>query len=212
VHYVRPFLLALAVITAGATLAAFGPGAAAGTGDHRSAYDASDMTETSARSATTNTPPLEVRVISPRPNATAGDAGTFSVDLSIAARSASSNALLADYTPGFIDPNSPQFHPGPDAFAPGLVVLLSTTPTIPNTPLQGANTNLAGVFQINDVSLLNGRRSTFNSWLVGVPGFFGQGVTATLTVFVVNGTAPALVDGTEQPISNVVRESFNIAN
>ena len=157
--------------------------------------------------------PLEVEVISPEDHARAGAGGTFSVDLTISARSAGANDLLAAYQPGFIDPSSPAFHPGPDAFAPGLVVLLSTTPTIAGTPLQGPNTNLAGVFQINDTAFRHGRKSTFNSWLVGVPGFFGRGGTeATLTVFVVNGTAPAVVDGSEKPISNVETERFTIAN
>ncbi|HXJ48125.1 MAG TPA: hypothetical protein VNF91_03055, partial [Candidatus Acidoferrum sp.] len=64
--------------------------------------------------------PLEVEVISPEDHARAGAGGTFSVDLTISARSAGANDLLAAYQPGFIDPNSPAFHPGPDAFAPGL--------------------------------------------------------------------------------------------
>ena len=157
-------------------------------------------------------PPLNVVVISPANNASAGAGGTFSVDLTISARNADSNDLLAAYQPGFIDPNSPDFHPGPNAFAPGLVVLLSTTPTIDGTPLQGPNTNLAGVFQINDTELLNGRKSTFNSWIVGVPGFFGSGIEATLTVYVVNGTAPAVVNGSEEAISNVATVRFTIAN
>jgi hypothetical protein len=157
--------------------------------------------------------PLEVEVISPEKHASAGAGGTFSVDLTIEARNPGSNDLLATYQPGFVDPNSPAFHPGPDAFAPGLVVLLSTTPTIPGTPLQGPNTNLAGVFQINDTAVLHGRKSTFNSWLVGVPGFFGRGGTeATLTVFVVNGTAPAVVNGSEKPISNIETEKFTVGN
>jgi predicted lipoprotein with Yx(FWY)xxD motif len=156
-------------------------------------------------------PPLEVRVISPRQGATAGAGGTFSVDLTIGERTANSNDLDG-YTAGFVDPHTPQFHPGPDAFAPGLVVLMSTTPTIPGTPLHGPNTNLAGVFQINDIQSLHGRTSTFNSWIVGVPGFFGRGVTASLTAYVVEGTAPAVVDGSETPISNVVEETFSIAN
>jgi hypothetical protein len=32
-----------------------------------------------------------------------------------------------------------------------------------------------------------------------------------LTVFAVNGTAPALITGNEKPISNIVRENFTIA-
>jgi hypothetical protein len=118
---------------------------------------------------------------------------------------------LAGYTSAFNDPTKPTFHPGPDAAAPGLVVLLSTTPTIAGTPLQGPNTNLAGVFQINDITKTSGRIRTFNSWIVSVPGFFGKATTATLTVYAVNGTAPALITGNEKPISNVVRENFTIA-
>ena len=79
------------------------------------------------------------------------------------------------------------------------------------TPLQGPDTNLAGVFQINDIASTKGRIRTFNSWIVTSAGFFGKATTATLTVYAVNGTAPAVVTGNEQPISNVVRESFTIA-
>ena len=90
-------------------------------------------------------------------------------------------------------------------------MLLSTTPTIAGTPLHGANTNLAGVFQINDVASVSGLRRTFHSWIVTSPGFFGKNVRATLTAYAVSGTAPAVVTGSEKPISNVVRESFAIA-
>jgi predicted lipoprotein with Yx(FWY)xxD motif len=155
--------------------------------------------------------PLKATVISPAPGASAGVGGTFSVDLSLEARSPQANGLLAGYTAAFNDPNAPSFHPGPDAAAPGLVVLLSTTPTIAGTPLQGPNTNLAGVFQINDVATTNGKTSSFNSWIVTKAGFFGKATTATLTVYAVDGTAPAVVTGNEQPISNVVRENFTIA-
>jgi predicted lipoprotein with Yx(FWY)xxD motif len=156
--------------------------------------------------------PLKASIISPTRGATAGSGGTFSVDVSLQARTRRANRLLSGYTAAFNDPNAPTFHPGPDAAAPGLVVLISTTPTIAGTPLQGPNTNLAGVFQINDVSRVKGLKRTFNSWIVSSPGFFGTGVRATLTVYAVNGTAPALITGSEKPISNVVRESFTIAN
>ena len=155
--------------------------------------------------------PLKASVISPAPGASAGVAGTFSVDLSLEARTPQANSLLSGFTAAFNDPNAPTFHPGPDAAAPGLVVLLSTTPTIAGTPLQGPNTNLAGVFQINDIAETNGKISTFNSWIVTKAGFFGKATTATLTVYAVNGTAPAVVTGNEKPISNVVRENFTIA-
>ena len=156
--------------------------------------------------------PLKATIISPSQGARAGTGGTFSVEVALQARTRTANSLLSGYTAAFNDPNAPTFHPGPDAAAPGLVVLLSTTPTIAGTPLQGANTNLAGVFQINDVSKANGLKRTFNSWIVSSPGFFGTGVRATLTVYAVSGTAPALITGSEKPISNVVRESFTIAN
>jgi predicted lipoprotein with Yx(FWY)xxD motif len=155
--------------------------------------------------------PLKASIISPVSGDSAGAGGTFTVDVSLQARKRSANHLLSGYTAAFNDPTKPTFHPGPDAAAPGLVVLLSTTPTIAGTPLQGPNTNLAGVFQINDVSKAKGLRRTFNSWIVSVPGFFGQNVQARLTVYAVNGTAPALISGSERPISNVVRESFTIA-
>ena len=155
--------------------------------------------------------PLKLSVISPQQGGSAGSAGTFTVDLSLQARNAQANALLSGYKAAFIDPNSAAFHPGTSAAAPGLVVLLSTTPTIANTPLKGANTNLAGVFQINDVARVSGLRRTFHSWIVTSPGFFGKNVRATLTAYAVSGTAPAVVTGNEKPISNVVRESFTIA-
>jgi predicted lipoprotein with Yx(FWY)xxD motif len=155
--------------------------------------------------------PLQASIISPGPGDTAGVHGTFSVEVSLQARTAYSNGLLSGYTAAFNDPSKPTFHPGPNAAAPGLVVLLSTTPTVAGTPLKGPNTNLAGVFQINDVSQVKGLTRTFNSWIVTSAGFFGKNVKATLTVFAVNGTAPALISGTEKPISNVVRETFTIA-
>jgi predicted lipoprotein with Yx(FWY)xxD motif len=155
--------------------------------------------------------PLQASIISPGPGETAGVGGTFSVEVSLQARTAQSNSLLSGYTAAFNDPSKPTFHPGPNAAAPGLVVLLSTTPRIAGTPLQGPNTNLAGVFQINDVTTAKGLTRTFNSWIVTVPGFFGKAKQATLTVYAVDGTAPALIRGTEKPISNVVLETFTIA-
>jgi predicted lipoprotein with Yx(FWY)xxD motif len=155
--------------------------------------------------------PLKATVISPGPGVSAGVGGTFSVDLSLEAQTPQANSLLAGYTSAFNDPTKPTFHPGPAAAAPGLVVLLSTTPTIAGTPLQGPNTNLAGVFQINDITKTSGLTRTFSSWIVSAPGFFGKATAATLTVYAVNGTAPALITGNEKPMSNVVRENFTIA-
>jgi predicted lipoprotein with Yx(FWY)xxD motif len=121
------------------------------------------------------TAPLTASIISPGPGDSAGVGGTFSVEVALQASSVNANGLLAGYTAAFNDPNAPTFHPGPNAAAPGLVVLLSTTPTIAGTPLQGPNTNLAGVFQINDVTQVKGLTHTFNSWIVTSAGFFGKG-------------------------------------
>src|SRR5215475_12109362 len=69
--------------------------------------------------------PLKATVISPRPGDNVGSGGTFSVNLSLEAQSVAANGLLSDYKAAFNDPSSPSFHPGPNAAAPGLVVLLS---------------------------------------------------------------------------------------
>jgi hypothetical protein len=63
-------------------------------------------------------------------------AGAFNVDLSLQARTARANLLVsaaAGYKPFFNDPSADTFHPGPDLGAAGLVVTLSTTPSIPGT-------------------------------------------------------------------------------
>ncbi len=156
--------------------------------------------------------PLKASVLSPGPGDSAGVGGTFSVDLSLEATTPQSNNLLAGYTAAFNDPNAPTFHPGPDAAAPGLVVPALDDPDDRGYSAAGSQHEPGGVFQINDVTKrTNGRIRTFNSWIVTAPGFFGKATTATLTVYAVNGTAPALITGNEKPISNVVRENFTIA-
>jgi predicted lipoprotein with Yx(FWY)xxD motif len=176
-------------------------------------WDPVSANGTAVKASTTQSynAPLQASILSPAAGASAGAGGTFSVDISLAARTQSANSLLSGWTAAFNDPSKPTFHPGPNAAAPGLVVLLSTTPTIAGTPLQGPNTNLAGVFQINDISSVAGLAHTFNSWIVTVPGFFGKNQKATLTVYAVQGNAPALVNGSEKAISNVATESFTIA-
>jgi hypothetical protein len=130
------------------------------------------------------------------------------------ARTKQANSLLSaakGYKPLFNDPSGPTFGPGQaDPGAPGLVVLLSSTPTIAGKPLQGPNTNLAGVFQLNTVAKVGGLRETWNAWQVTSPGFFGTG-PVTLTAYVVNGTAPGHVTTPGAgAISNVVRVPFTI--
>jgi hypothetical protein len=143
----------------------------------------------------------------------------FNVSLSLQARNARGNRLLSGYQTSFLDPTGPDgegnpaFHPGASASAPGLVATLTTTPNMPGTPLAGPRTNLAGVFQINSVTRVNGLRRTWNDWQVSSPGFFGRNTAATLEVYAVRGQAPDVVPaGGLHPISNVVHYTFRIGS
>jgi predicted lipoprotein with Yx(FWY)xxD motif len=161
-----------------------------------------------------STRPVQLKVLTPSQGGRAGVGGSFNVDLMLQARDARANSLLSatnGYKPFFNDPSAPTFHPGPDPGAPGLVVLLSKTPTMDGTPLQGPNTNLAGVFELNTVAKVRGLVQAWNAWQVTKPGFFGTG-RATLTAYVVRGTAPALITTPgANAISNVARVNFTIA-
>lgn len=158
------------------------------------------------------TPPVKVTVFSPGDGDHSGTGGAgFIVDLAVDAASARGNSILSSangYHPFFNDPSSTTFHPGPDPGAPGLVVLLSTTPDNPGTLFQGPDTNLAGLFQLNGGADVGGLAETWNTWLVGKP-LFGTG-RSTLTAYLVKGTAPAVVSNTK-PVSNVVILPFTIA-
>ena len=157
-------------------------------------------------------PPVEVRVITPSENGLSGAGGAFSVDIQLQARTPADNDSLSTangYQPFLNLPGQDTFGPGlPDPGAPGLVVLESTTPQAAGGP----NANLAGVFQLNAVERVHNLQTTFNDWEVGSPGFFGTDVDSTITVFVVDGTAPGQVDMSQvHPISNVVQVHFHIA-
>jgi predicted lipoprotein with Yx(FWY)xxD motif len=160
-------------------------------------------------------PPVKLSVFSPGVGDTAGtDGAGFVVDLSVTARNHAANSLLAPeagYKPFFNNPTSPTFKPGPNGGAPGLVVLLSTTPNTAGTPFQGPNTNLAGLFQANGVGTVKGGLAqTWNTWQIGKAGF-GSG-PSTLTVFLVKGTAPVVVPDTGlERISNTVKVPFTIS-
>jgi len=155
-------------------------------------------------------PSIRLVVTNPRPGDIAGTGGDFTVDLIAQALNARGNNQLSashGYRPGLNLPPATTFGPGmPDPNAPGLVVTLSTTPQAAGGP----NANLAGVFQLNSVSSRNGLTRVINDWEVGVPGFFGTNTRATLTAFLVRGTAPGVVTGHERPISNVIHETFTI--
>jgi len=152
-------------------------------------------------------PAVKLVVITPGPGDTAGAGGVFNVDLALLALNAKGNSELSaanGYKPGI---NTPAAGIGkPDPFAPGLVVLLSTTPTAAGGP----TANLAGVFQLTDVARSHGLAQVFADWEVGAPGAFGKNSKTTLTAYLVKGTAPGKVTGKVTPISNVVKETFTI--
>ncbi|HET7046795.1 MAG TPA: hypothetical protein VFI54_00870 [Solirubrobacteraceae bacterium] len=155
-------------------------------------------------------PAIKLVAITPRPHDTAGDGGTFNVDLALLAQNRTGNNQLSaanGYHSGLNLPPATTFGPGmPDPNVPGLVVTLSTTPQAAGGP----NANLAGVFQLNATAKSHGLAQVYSDWEVGSPGFFGKNKQATLTAYVVRGTAPGIVTGNERPISNVVRETFTI--
>jgi hypothetical protein len=161
--------------------------------------------------------PVRLSVLSPHNGDRAGrDGAGFVVDLSLTARNRRANTLLspeAGYKPFFDNPTAASFHAGPSDAAPGLVVMLSTTPDIPGTPLQGSRTNLAGLFRVNGVAAPRGLIQIRNAWHVGRVGF-GSG-RATLTAYAIVGTAPGVVPKTPAAgglllISNVVKVPFTI--
>jgi hypothetical protein len=164
--------------------------------------------------------PVVVTVFSPGMGDKAGSEGAGNViDLSLDAATPADNAFLSaskGYKPFFNAPGSATFHPGFDPGAPGLVVLLSTTKTIPGTAFQGPGTNLAGLFQINGIASVNNGtiNEAWNTWLVGKP-IAGSDVHSILTVFVVSGEAPTVIHGNPEHvpgrISNIVQVPFTIA-
>ena len=188
----------IGLTTAAATISAIGLPVAAQAGTRKHHRD---------------TLPVKVTVFSPGAGDQSGNRGAgFIVDLAVDATDARGNAILSPangYQPYFNDPSSTTFHPGPDPGAPGLVLLLSTTPDKPGTPLQGPDTNLAGLFQLNGVADVGGLAEAWNTWQVGKP-LFGTG-PSTLTAYLVRGTAPTVVSPNIRPVSNVVRVPFTIA-
>jgi hypothetical protein len=155
-------------------------------------------------------PSITLVAVTPGPGDVAGAGGVFNVDLVALARNGFGNDELSaanGYEPGIL----PATAPGaghPDPFAPGLVVLLSTTPGA----VGGPHANLAGLFQLTDVASSHGLAQVLADWEIGKPGVFGEGNQVTLTAYLVRGTAPDIVTGRERPISNVVQETFTIGN
>jgi hypothetical protein len=162
--------------------------------------------------AASQSPDVRLVALNPTSGDIAGKGGDFTVALMARAQNAAGNRALSaanGYRPGLNLPPAATFGPGlPDPNAPGLVVTLSTTPSAAGGP----RANLAGVFQLNTVTRHDGLTRIINDWEVGSPGFFGKNTQVKLTAFLVKGTAPARVTGREQPISNVIHETFTIGS
>jgi len=135
----------------------------------------------------------------------------FIVDLTIDVTDTASNGLIP-FKPLYQDASSSTFGVGPNAAFPGLVVLQNTTMT--KGPLTGPNTNLAGVFQLNGVSKVNGLNQYNTVWDDGAP-LFGIGASE-LVVYYVNQKAGKTMTFTpgssEGLVSNVVQIPFTISN
>jgi hypothetical protein len=155
-----------------------------------------------------SSPSIHFAVVTPSPYGVAGAGGVFNVDITAVALNATGNKWLSSakgYKPGILTKAPGIGHPDP--FAPGLVVLLSTTPA----KAGGPHANLAGVFQLTDVAKSkSGWAEVIADWEVGKAGAFGEGNKTTLTAYLVSGTAPGIVTGSVKPISNVVKVTFTI--
>ncbi|KAM0264974.1 hypothetical protein ACHAQJ_000490 [Trichoderma viride] len=164
-------------------------------------------------SASSTKTPVTITLFTPRDGESVGINGAgWLVDMALSSSDSNSNvfAPTKGYDPIYRDNTTHNgFAPGVNPAIPGLVVT-SNTSTLPG----GESTNLAGLFQLNAAtgiqdSIVNEYWST---WLVG-SAFAGTNQPSSLTIYLVNGTAPATINGTKPSniISNTVTVNFNLA-
>lgn len=138
---------------------------------------------------------ISAQIFHPRSGNIVGVNGSgWILDLVFNANSAVANAKIDSedgYTSGFVNQSSPAFKPGPDSLLPGLVVLMNTT--VDMAPFKGPGTNLAGLFQSNNLRTVdcNTLIEIWAGWLVGKP-IVGHG-PSKIYAFLVHGTAPAYI-------------------
>ncbi len=164
---------------------------------------------------------LTVDITFPSAEVTQGVAGIgWLIDIDLSALTAANSLDLAPpaFIPAFRNgagtPFSSIHSPGVNPAAPGLVVLLSSSPNN-NATLFGPLSNLAGLFEVNAPAVSQAGVAQFRLvWYIGATAF-GEGVNSTLTVFVVSGTAPALLttppDAVPGRISNIASTNFSIS-
>jgi hypothetical protein len=157
--------------------------------------------------------PLSINVFTPRAGEVVGEKGAgWLIDMAITNSDLSANYFApsmgykALYHDNFTDPH---FAPGVSQATPGLVITSNTS-----TLAGGGNTNLANLFQITAItSVKNGTvAEMWCTWLVG-SAFAGSGKPSSLTIFVVNGTAPTSINETmpSNIISNIVNVNFTLS-
>lgn len=158
--------------------------------------------------------PLAITLFTPRSGELVGVNGSgWLVDMVVVNNDTTANYFSPTngvnplYHDNFTDP---KFAPGVVSEAlPGLVVLSNTS-----TLAGGSTTNLANLFQINAVTNVKNNIITefWMTWLVGAP-FAGRGKPSSLTIYVVNGTAPTNVSTTPTNIiSNIVTVDFDLTS
>lgn len=143
-----------------------------------------------------NTPQVSAQIFHPLSGDVVGVNGSgWILDLLFDANAIAANVLISGqsgYRSGFVNQSSPNFKPGTNSLLPGLVVLMNTT--VNTGAFKGPGTNLAGLFQINNLRTVNCDTiiEIWAEWLVGKP-IAGHG-PSQIRAFLVNGTAPALVN------------------
>jgi hypothetical protein len=156
--------------------------------------------------------PLNIDLFTPRTGEIVGiDGEGWLIDMAIINSDLNANYFAPSngYKPLYHDNFTAGFAPGVSEAIPGLVILSNTS-----TIAGGNKTNLANLCQINAVTgIQNGVISEYwATWFVG-SAFAGLDEVSGLTIFVVNGTAPATINGTlpSNIISNVLNVGFNLS-
>lgn len=154
-------------------------------------------------SGTASNTPIQLTVLTPQPGSRwDGGEQDFLVDIALTSRN---SAALGIPPSGQTPTPSPT---GYREFAPGLVVLLSSA-----TVGAGSRQNLADLFQISATDQLSdGSLQVRAIWLAPVASY-GADADATLTAYVVSGSAPGVVASASPPanaLSNAVSVTFHV--
>jgi hypothetical protein len=153
--------------------------------------------------------PVVAKVLSPEPASVQGAGGRGMV-VALKFSATDPTVLPAEFRLGGALPApAPAAKPGHNPAFPGLVVGLSST----GSALGGPSVNLANLFQVVSPSLqLDGSREVSALWTNSSVDF-GSDIDATLTAYVVAGTAPDTIPPSQansEVLSNTVEVTFHI--